>query len=93
MTDTELLLEAVAVKSRRPVCVASPCWDHFERQIVSDFDRIVPRGTRWLWWRLPQRYVAGLALKNPQARADVEDNFRKTSDLSSNNTVNHRVML
>src|SRR4051812_17278360 len=34
----------------------------------------------WLWWRLPQRQVARLALKirDPKARADVEDNFRKT---------------
>jgi uncharacterized protein YjbI with pentapeptide repeats len=34
----------------------------------------------WLWWRLPGRQVAGLSLKirDPKARADVEDNFRKT---------------
>jgi hypothetical protein len=34
----------------------------------------------WLWWRLPARQVAGLSLKirDPKARADVEDNFRKT---------------
>jgi hypothetical protein len=34
----------------------------------------------WLWWRLPKREVARLALKirDPKARADVEDNFRKT---------------
>jgi hypothetical protein len=34
----------------------------------------------WLWWRLPRRQVARLALKirDPRARADVEDNFRKT---------------
>ena len=34
----------------------------------------------WLWWRLPQRQVARLALKirDPKARADTEDNFRKT---------------
>jgi hypothetical protein len=34
----------------------------------------------WLWWRLPKRQVALLALKirDPKARADVEDNFRKT---------------
>jgi hypothetical protein len=34
----------------------------------------------WLWWRLPQRQVAKLALKirDPKARADTEDNFRKT---------------
>jgi uncharacterized protein YjbI with pentapeptide repeats len=34
----------------------------------------------WLWWRLPKREAARLALKirDPKARADVEDNFRKT---------------
>lgn len=34
----------------------------------------------WLWWRLPQRQVARLALQihDPKARADTEDNFRKT---------------
>ena len=34
----------------------------------------------WLWWRLPKRQVSRLALKirDPKARADLEDNFRKT---------------
>jgi uncharacterized protein YjbI with pentapeptide repeats len=34
----------------------------------------------WLWWRLPKREAARLALKirDPKARADVEDNYRKT---------------
>jgi hypothetical protein len=34
----------------------------------------------WLWWRLPKREVARLALKirDARARADVEDNYRKT---------------
>jgi uncharacterized protein YjbI with pentapeptide repeats len=34
----------------------------------------------WLWWRLPKREVARLALKirDAKARADVEDNYRKT---------------
>jgi hypothetical protein len=37
-------------------------------------------GTWWLWWRLPKRQVDALKLTvyNPKARADVEDNFRKT---------------
>jgi hypothetical protein len=37
-------------------------------------------GICWVWWRLPQRQVARLSLKirDPKARADVEDNFRKT---------------
>ena len=37
-------------------------------------------GIWWLWWRLPKWQVSGLALKirDPKARADLEDNFRKT---------------
>jgi hypothetical protein len=32
----------------------------------------------WLWWWLPKRVVARLALTEPKDRADVEDNYRKT---------------
>ena len=34
----------------------------------------------WVWWRLPKRQVNRLRLtiRDPKARADVEDNFRKT---------------
>jgi uncharacterized protein YjbI with pentapeptide repeats len=34
----------------------------------------------WLWWRLPKQQVAQLALKirDAKARADIEDNYRKT---------------
>jgi hypothetical protein len=33
----------------------------------------------WLWWRLPKQQVAGLPeILDTKARADVEDNFRKT---------------
>jgi hypothetical protein len=41
---------------------------------------ILAGGIWWLWWRFPQRHVAKLALKirDPKARADVEDNLRKT---------------
>ena len=37
-------------------------------------------GAWWLWWWLPKRQVTRLALKirDPKARADTEDNFRKT---------------
>src|SRR5258707_259508 len=37
-------------------------------------------GLWWLWWRLPKRQVDHLALKlrDQKARADVEDNLRKT---------------
>jgi hypothetical protein len=35
----------------------------------------------WLWWQLPKRQVERLrfAIRDPKARADVEDNFRKTT--------------
>jgi hypothetical protein len=41
---------------------------------------IVALGAWWLWWRLPKRQFARLrhAIRDPKARADVEDNFRKT---------------
>jgi pentapeptide repeat protein len=37
-------------------------------------------GIWWSWWRLPKREAARLALKirDAKARADVEDNYRKT---------------
>lgn len=37
-------------------------------------------GAWWLWWRLPKRQVDQLrfVIRDPKARADVEDNFRKT---------------
>jgi hypothetical protein len=37
-------------------------------------------GAWWAWWRLPKRQVDRLSLKirDARARADVEDNFRKT---------------
>jgi uncharacterized protein YjbI with pentapeptide repeats len=37
-------------------------------------------GAWWAWWRLPKRQVDRLSLKirDAKARADVEDNFRKT---------------
>ena len=37
-------------------------------------------GAWWLWWRLPKRQVDRLRSTMPdtKARADVEDNFRKT---------------
>jgi hypothetical protein len=35
----------------------------------------------WLWWRLPKRQVERLrhASRDPKARTDVEDNYRKTA--------------
>lgn len=37
-------------------------------------------GAWWLWWRLPKRQVNRLRLtiRDPEARADVEDSYRKT---------------
>jgi hypothetical protein len=37
-------------------------------------------GAWWLWWRFPKRQVDRLRLtiRDPKARADVEDSFRKT---------------
>jgi hypothetical protein len=34
----------------------------------------------WFWWRLPKRQVERLrhAIRDPKARTDVEDNYRKT---------------
>jgi hypothetical protein len=42
-------------------------------------------GIWWLWWRLPKREVARLALKirDPKARADIEDSYRRPSDRRS----------
>jgi hypothetical protein len=36
-------------------------------------------GAWWLWWRLPKRQADRLRLtmRDPKARADVEDNYRK----------------
>ena len=41
---------------------------------------LVIYGAWWLWWRLPKRQVERLRLtiRDPKARADVEDNIRKT---------------
>lgn len=41
---------------------------------------VVPLGAWWLWWRLPKRQVDRLRLtiRDAKARADVEDNYRKT---------------
>ena len=32
----------------------------------------------WLWWRLPKRQVDRFPIDDAKARAEVEDNFRKT---------------
>jgi uncharacterized protein YjbI with pentapeptide repeats len=38
----------------------------------------VALGAWWLWWRLPMRQMRSITAADPKARADIEDNFRKT---------------
>lgn len=35
-------------------------------------------GIWWLWWKLPKRQMRSITLGDPKARADIEDNFRRT---------------
>src|SRR5689334_8195595 len=35
-------------------------------------------GAWWQWWRLPKRQMRSITAADPKARADIEDNFRKT---------------
>jgi uncharacterized protein YjbI with pentapeptide repeats len=55
-------------------------WDSRAVTIVIIAALVLLAALWWLWWRLPQRQMARLALKirDPKARADTEDNFRKT---------------
>ena len=48
--------------------------------VVIDTALLLVAAIWWLWWRWPGRQVARLSLKirDPKARADTEDNFRKT---------------
>ncbi len=48
--------------------------------ITADAALVLLAGIWWLWWRLPRHQIARLTLKirDPKARADTEDNFRKT---------------
>jgi uncharacterized protein YjbI with pentapeptide repeats len=39
---------------------------------------VVALGAWWLWWRLPKRQMQSITAADPKARADIEDNFRKT---------------
>ena len=39
---------------------------------------VVLWGAWWLWWRLPKRQMRSITAADPKARADIEDNFRKT---------------
>lgn len=49
-------------------------------RLLAGTTAIVALGAWWLWWRLPKQQVARLrhAIRDPKARADVEDNLRKT---------------
>ena len=49
-------------------------------RLLAGAGAIVALGAWWLWWRLPKRQINRLRLtiRDPKARADIEDNFRKT---------------
>ena len=51
--------------------------------LVAGLVAVVALGAWWLWWRLPKRQVDRLRLtiREPKARTDVEDNFRKIDQL------------
>src|SRR6516164_4850435 len=51
--------------------------------LVAGLVAVVALGAWWLWWRLPKRQVDRLRLtiRDPKARTDVEDNFRKIGQL------------
>ena len=57
---------------------ALPVWITFGLAVLAAL--LVAIAIWWLWWRLPKREAARLALKirDAKARADVEDNLRKT---------------
>ena len=53
---------------------ALPVWITFGLAVLAAL--LVATAIWWLWWRLPKREAARLALKirDAKARADVEDN-------------------
>jgi uncharacterized protein YjbI with pentapeptide repeats len=57
---------------------ALPAWITFGLAVLAAL--LLAAAIWWLWWRLPKREAARLALKirDAKARADVEDNYRKT---------------
>ena len=48
---------------------------HLVIAIAAEVARVLVAAIWWLWWRLPQRHLARLALKirDPKARADPHD--------------------
>jgi uncharacterized protein YjbI with pentapeptide repeats len=57
----------------------SPQWDRRTVIAIAIVALALLWAIWWLWWRLPQRQVAQLTIQipDPEARANVEDNFRK----------------
>jgi Pentapeptide repeats (8 copies) len=57
---------------------ALPAWITFGLVVLAAL--LLAIAIWWLWWRLPKHQVAWLSLtiRDPKARADAEDNFRKT---------------
>jgi uncharacterized protein YjbI with pentapeptide repeats len=57
---------------------ALPVWITFGLAVLAAL--LLATAIWWLWWQLPKREAARLALKirDAKARADVEDNYRKT---------------
>jgi uncharacterized protein YjbI with pentapeptide repeats len=55
-------------------------WPIVIKSAASGLAIAVLLGAWWLWWRLPKRQVDRLRLiiRDPKARADIEDNTRKT---------------
>jgi uncharacterized protein YjbI with pentapeptide repeats len=55
-------------------------WPIVIKSAVAALAAAVLLGVWWLWWRLPKRQVDRLRLtiRDPKARADIEDNLRKT---------------
>ena len=58
----------------------SPQWDARTVIAIAIVALAILWGIWWLWWRLPRRQVTRLSIQipDPKARADAEDNFRKT---------------
>lgn len=55
-------------------------WVNRQRHRSGRYRRTLVWGAWWLWWQLPKLQVDRLRLtiRDPKARADIEDNFRKT---------------
>jgi hypothetical protein len=47
-------------------------------RLLAGAGAVVALGAWWLWWRLPKRQMRSITAADPKARADIEDNFRKT---------------